>query len=116
MYSQCLIFLIIIILTNDNRADKPMVLHIGALFDSEHPSIYNGRQELHAAEMATEDINLQHEYLFDGLYTLRLLSNNSRVDNKIYFYVFIFDLFSVIQCMLLMLSFMQFFVVHNYCF
>ncbi|CAF0736219.1 unnamed protein product [Adineta steineri] len=81
MYSQCLIFLIIIIiLNNGNRADKPSVLHIGALFDSEHASIHNGQQELQAAQMAIIDINRQYKDLFKGLYILELIANNSRCD------------------------------------
>jgi hypothetical protein len=79
MYSQYLIFLILIILSNANRADKSIVLHIGALFDFEHPSIDNGRQDLQAAQMAIDEINFRQKDLFNGQYTLKLLSNNSRV-------------------------------------
>jgi hypothetical protein len=83
MYSQWLIFLILIILINGNLLSKSIVLHIGALFDFEHPSIDNGREDLQAAEMAIDEINNRQKDLFNGLYTLKLLSNNSRVDKRI---------------------------------
>jgi hypothetical protein len=79
MYSQCLLFLILIILNNADQQTKPFVLHIGALFDSEHPTIDHGRQDLQAAQLAIEEINRRQNELFNGSYTLRLLANNSRV-------------------------------------
>ncbi len=79
MYSQCLINFILIILINGNRSNKSIVLHIGALFDFEHSSINNGREDLRAAQMAIDEINSRQD-LFNGVYTLELLSNNSRVD------------------------------------
>jgi hypothetical protein len=80
MYSHCLIYLILIILINGNRSNKSIVLHIGALFDFEHSSINNGREDLRAAQMAIDDVNSRQKDLFKGVYTLELLSNNSRVD------------------------------------
>ena len=119
MYSQCWIFLIVIILSKGNRTNKPTKLHIGALFDFDHLSKDNGRHELQAATIAINDINHRQKDLFKGLYTLTLLSNNSRVyktKQKEYFYILTFIIFSVIQFMLLMLSFMQYFVVLSYFF
>jgi hypothetical protein len=113
MYSQCLIYLIFIIFINENRSNESIVLHIGALFDFEHPSIDHGRQDLQAAQLAIDDINIRYQDLFNGSYTLELLSNNSRVNIKIDFVIYIVDLLSVIQFMLLMLFFMQYFVVHK---
>ena len=67
-------------LTHASQQDKSAVIHIGALFDCEHPSINNGRQDLQAAQMAVEEINRRQHDLFQANYTLALLSNNSRVD------------------------------------
>ncbi|CAF2702261.1 unnamed protein product [Rotaria sp. Silwood2] len=80
MYSQCWIFFILIILSNGNRTNKPTTLNIGALFDFDHLSKDNGRHELQAAQIAIHEINLRQKDLFNGLYTLTLLSNNSRCD------------------------------------
>ncbi|CAF1499111.1 unnamed protein product, partial [Rotaria sordida] len=80
MYSQYWIFLIIIILSKGNRTHEPTELHIGALFDFDHLSKDNGRHELQAATIAINDINHRQKDLFKGLYTLTLLSNNSRCD------------------------------------
>jgi len=80
MYSQCLIYLILILLINENQSNKSIILHIGALFDLEHPSIDNGRQDIQAAQMAIDEINTRQKDLFHGLYTLKLLANNSRVN------------------------------------
>jgi hypothetical protein len=80
MYSQCLIYLILILLINENQSNKSIILHIGALFDFEHPSIDNGRQDIQAAQMAINEINTRQKDLFHGLYTLKLLANNSRVN------------------------------------
>jgi hypothetical protein len=88
MYSQCLIFFILI---NGNRPDKPIVLHIGALFDSDYSSIDNGRQDFQAAQIAIEDINHYEEDLFNGSYTLALLSNHSRVNKRFCCVMFIVD-------------------------
>jgi hypothetical protein len=119
MYSQCLIFFILIILSHENRTNKPIELHIGALFDSEYPSIDNNRQDFQAAQLAIDEINSRHNELFNGSYTLKLLSNHSRVytKNRFHFlYMFIINLFSVIRYMLLMLFFIQYFVVHKFIF
>jgi hypothetical protein len=99
-----------IILINANQQSKPIALHIGTLF--------NGQQDLQAAQIAINEINLQYHDLFNGRYILTLLSNNSRVceghlleiinDNDL--------LFSVIQFTLLMLSFIRYSVVLKYCF
>ena len=120
MYSHCLIFFILIILSDENRTNKPIELHIGALFDSEYPSIDNNRQDFQAAQLAIDEINSRHNELFNGSYTLKLLSNHSRVyTNKKRFhflYIFIINFFSVIRSMLLMLFFIQYFVVHKFIF
>ncbi|CAF4929123.1 unnamed protein product, partial [Rotaria sp. Silwood1] len=80
MYSECWIFFILIILSNGNRTNKSTTLHIGALFDFDHLSKDNGRHELQAAQIAIEEINFHQKDLFNGRYTLTLLSNNSRCD------------------------------------
>ncbi|CAF1614382.1 unnamed protein product, partial [Rotaria sp. Silwood1] len=80
MYSECWIFFILIILSNGNQTNKSTTLHIGALFDFDHLSKDNGRHELQAAQIAIEEINFRQKDLFNGLYTLTLLSNNSRCD------------------------------------
>lgn len=61
------------------RAHEPTEINIGALFDLERLPGRNGHEELRAAQVAVQDINAQSDDLFGGLYTLRLLSNNSRV-------------------------------------
>ncbi|UJR31761.1 hypothetical protein I4U23_019239 [Adineta vaga] len=81
MYSLRLILLILIIISyHVNRANEPIEIHIGALFDLGYSSVHNGREELRAAELAIKDINLQSEELFQRRYTLQLLSNDSRCD------------------------------------
>jgi hypothetical protein len=77
MYSQCLIYIIFILFINDHQS---IVLHIGGLFDFDHPTIDNGRQDIQAAKMAIDEINSRQRDLFHGLYTLELLANNSRVN------------------------------------
>jgi len=99
-----------IILINANQQSKPIALHIGALF--------NGQQDLQAAQIAINEINLQYHDLFNGRYILTLLSNNSRVC-KGHIFSIINDndlLLSVIQFTLLMLSFIRYSVVLKYCF
>lgn len=76
MYSQCLIFFIMIILINTNQQIKPIALHIGALFNFD-----NDEYDLQAAQIAIDEINLRSYDLFNGHYILKLLSNNSRVEN-----------------------------------
>jgi hypothetical protein len=83
MYSQCLIYFILIILINGNQLNKSIVLHIGGLFNFEHSSVDHGPKDLQAAQMAIEEINNRRNDLFNGTYVLKLLSNNSRVDKQI---------------------------------
>jgi hypothetical protein len=61
-----------IILISTNQQNKPIVLHIGALFNS-------GQYDLQAAQIAIDEINLRYQELFYSRYKLTLLSNNSRV-------------------------------------
>jgi hypothetical protein len=82
MYSQCLIYLILILFINENQSNKSIVLHIGGLFDLEHPFIDNGRQDIQAAQMAIKEVNERRKDLFHGRYTLNLLANNSRVNKN----------------------------------
>jgi hypothetical protein len=82
MYSQWFIFFLLIILSTAEQRNKSIVLHIGGLFDFDHPSIDNGRQDFQAAQMAIDEINTRYHDLFNGVYTLSLLANNSRVRNK----------------------------------
>ena len=79
MYSQCWIYSFLILFVNANPS---IVLHIGALFDFEHPSNDNGRQDLRAAQLAIDEINTRRIDLFDGRYTLQLLANNSQVKSN----------------------------------
>jgi hypothetical protein len=79
MYSQCFMFFIMIILINANQKNKPINLYIGALFNSDNSLIDNGQQDLQAAQLAIDEINLRYQDLFNGRYTLTLLANNSRV-------------------------------------
>ena len=76
MYAQCWIYSFLILFIDANQT---IVLHIGALFDFEHPSNDNGRQDLRAAQLAIDEINTRRIDLFDGRYTLQLLANNSQV-------------------------------------
>jgi hypothetical protein len=115
MYSQCLIFPIMIILINAKQEKQPIALHIGALFNSDNLSINNGQQDLQAAQMAIDEINFRYEELFDGLYTLTLLANDSRVYLDDFLIIINkYLVFSVIRFMLLMLFFMQYFVGLSY--
>jgi hypothetical protein len=79
MYSQYFMFFIMIILINANQENKPITLHIGGLFNSDNPLLDNGQQDLQAAQIAIDEINLRSHDLFNSRYTLTLLSNNSRV-------------------------------------
>jgi hypothetical protein len=79
MYSQCFMFFIMIILINANQKNKPINLYMGALFNSDNSLIDNGQQDLQAAQLAIDEINLRYQDLFNGRYTLTLLANNSRV-------------------------------------
>jgi hypothetical protein len=79
MYSQYLMVFTMIILINGNQQNKPIVLYIGALFNFDNPFIDNGQYDLQAAQIAIDEINLRYHDLFNGRYTLTLLSNNSRV-------------------------------------
>jgi hypothetical protein len=115
MHSQCLMFFIMIILINANQETKPIALHIGALFNSDNLFINNSQHDLQAAQIAINEINLRYQDLFNGRYTLTLLSNNSRVEKKILIFN-IYLIFSVIRFMLLTLFFMRYFVVLNYSF
>jgi hypothetical protein len=72
-------FFIMIILINANQKNKPINLYIGALFNSDNSLIDNGQQDLQAAQLAIDEINLRYQDLFNGRYTLTLLANNSRV-------------------------------------
>jgi hypothetical protein len=74
-----------IILINGNQENKSIVLHIGALFNSEN----SGQDNLQAAQIAIDEINLRYQDLFNGRYTLTLLSNNSRVYNHLVSYFLI---------------------------
>jgi len=78
MSTQCLKYLLIILI-NVYLSKQSFVLHIGALFDFDHPLIDNGQRDLQAAELAINEINRQNQELFDGLYTLKLLTNNTQV-------------------------------------
>ncbi|CAF4926947.1 unnamed protein product, partial [Rotaria sp. Silwood1] len=80
MYSQCFMFSIMIILINANQENKPIVLHIGGLFNTDNPFINNGQYDLQAAQMAISEINQRYYDLFNGHYILNLLSNNSKCD------------------------------------
>ncbi|CAF2081718.1 unnamed protein product [Rotaria magnacalcarata] len=80
MYSQCLIVFVLITSSVGNPANKLSIIHIGALFDFEHPSVDTGRQDLQAAQIAITEINHRHKDLFYGNYVLQLISNNSRCD------------------------------------
>ncbi|CAF3671346.1 unnamed protein product [Rotaria sp. Silwood1] len=80
MYSQCFMFSIMIILINANQENKPIVLHIGGLFNTDNPFINNGQYDLQAAQMAISEINQRYNDLFNGHYILNLLSNNSKCD------------------------------------
>ena len=62
-----------------NQGIKPIVLHIGALFNTNNSFIANGQYDLQAAQTAIDDINLHSHQLFNGRYSLSLLSNNSKV-------------------------------------
>ncbi|CAF2579887.1 unnamed protein product [Rotaria sp. Silwood2] len=80
MYSQCFMFFIMIILINANQENKPIALHIGGLFNSGNLFINNGQYDLQAAQIAIDEINQRYHDLFNGRYTLTLLSNNSKCD------------------------------------
>ncbi|CAF4130293.1 unnamed protein product [Rotaria socialis] len=80
MYSQCLIVFALITSSISNPTNKLSIIRIGALFDFEHPSVNNGRQDLRAAQIAITEINHRQKDLFHGNYVLRLISNNSRCD------------------------------------
>jgi len=66
-------------LSDENRTNKPIELHIGSLFDLEYSSINNGQQDFQAAQLAIDEINSRPNDLFNGSYILKLLSNHSRV-------------------------------------
>lgn len=78
MYSQCWIYSLLFHLLFID-VNQTLVLHIGALFDFEHPSNDNGRQDLRAAQFAIDEINTRRIDLFNGRYTLQLLANHSQV-------------------------------------
>lgn len=117
MYSQCLLYLILIYFINDCQLKQTqIVLHIGGLFDFEYTSKHNGEKEFQAAQLAIDEINSRSKDLFNEKYILKFLSNNSRVNKKILIFICIINLSSVIQSMQLMPFFMLYFVVHNYFF
>ncbi|CAF3763691.1 unnamed protein product [Rotaria socialis] len=70
--------IILIDANQDNSA--PISLHIGGLFNYDNSFINNGKYDLQAARMAIDEINDRYDELFDGRYTLNLLSNNSKCD------------------------------------
>ncbi|CAF1199983.1 unnamed protein product [Rotaria sordida] len=69
-----------IILINANQENKSIVLYIGGLFNSDNSFVNNGQYDLQIAQMAIDEINLRNYDLFNGRYTLTLLSNNSKCD------------------------------------
>lgn len=73
MHSQCFILLIMILSINTHSINQSIVLHIGALFNSD---LY----DLQAAQLAIEEINHRSKDLFQNRYQLTLLSNHSRVN------------------------------------
>jgi ABC-type branched-subunit amino acid transport system substrate-binding protein len=80
MYSLCSIICIFILTNSSTYGDEQSrTIHIGALFDNDHPTVNHGQQDLQAAQIAIDEINRRRQELFHGLYTLTLLSNNSRV-------------------------------------
>jgi hypothetical protein len=75
-----------IILINANQQNKPIALHIGALFNSDNSSLDNGQYDLQVAQIAINEINDHYHELFNGRYILTLLSNNSRVNDLLFSY------------------------------
>lgn len=112
-------FFVLIVLITAEEIHEPVILNIGALFDFEHSSIGESRQELQSAQIAIDEVNRRNEDLFNGLYRLRLIANNSRVCKIKYIYAYTcvsFVMLSVIQFMQLTPFSMQFSVVLNYIF
>lgn len=79
MNPQYFVFFIMIISINANQSNKPIVLNIGGLFNDGNSSIDHGQDDLQAAQMAVDEINLRSDDLFNGYYYLTLLANNSKV-------------------------------------
>ena len=63
-----------------SQQNEPIELHIGGLFDFDHPLIDHGQRDSQAAQIAITEINNRRQDLFNNLYTLTLLVNNSRVE------------------------------------
>lgn len=79
MYARCLTLFTAVLCIHADERNKPIALHIGALFNEETSSGDRGQYDLQAAQLAIEEINLRYQDLFNGRYTLTFLSNNSRV-------------------------------------